>query len=268
MKFPRPKHQAFTVFELLVVVLIVALLVALQLPAWAMTKVRSERLQCGDNLKRVGVAFQTWASSHNDRLPMSVSGAQGGAVFAVGVVAQGATFASNAGKGVFSMFAVMSNELATPKVLYCPAEYRADYSFGLIFGNSTTNTPGFYSDRQTSYFVGVDANLSMPAMLLSGDHNLGDSGNPPAAGQLYGNVKSNFISAGTNANWGATAIGWANNQHRQEGNVLLLDGSVQQFTTPEFRQALNRADSSGRFAGVFALATGSFGTGVNRLQFP
>ena len=270
MKTPAQSQRAFTLVELLVVIAILALLVAIQLPVFAGTKAKVQVISCSDNLKRIGVAFSSWAASHADRMPMFTSSFQGGAAEAVGVRATGLTFASNMSsrKGVFGIFAVMSNELTTPKILYCPSEYRANIAQGDIFGNSTATNTGFFNDNGTSYFIGVDAGFYGPNMLLTGDHNLGDSGNPPATPNIYGDTKGNFISAGTNTVWTANGIGWGNNQHQRLGNVSFMDGSVQTLNTTQLRTALNKTGDTGRTAGIFTLASGSQGTGSNRLQFP
>ncbi len=262
--------HAFTLVELLVLIAIVAILAAIQFPALANTKGKVQRVNCSDNLKRIGVAFRTWSGSHNSRMPMSTSSFQGGALEAVGVRATDATFASNMTprKGVFGIFAVMSNELVTPKILYCPSEYRANIAQGTVFGDESGGNAGFFNDNGTSYFIGVDANDILPNMFLTGDHNLGDTFSPPNAATIYGDGKGNFVSAGTNINWLATSIGWGDNQHRRQGNVALADGSVQNFNSPMLRAALNKTGDSARSPGVFAQSVGSFGTGMNRLQFP
>lgn len=270
----RTRPQAFTMVELVVVILVVAGLVAAQLPALANTKAKVARVYCGGNLKQVGVAFRNWSDDRAGIFPMSHPASQGGAESAVGIRATGSSFAVNypfsGPRGVFGMFVVMSNQLATPRILYCPADTRASYFQGTVFGNSTATNTGFYSDFQASYFVGVDADLSKPAMLLSGDVHIGDGATPPVGANVYGEAFSarKFVSLGTNSNWGATSPGWANTQHALVGNVAFVDGSVQSLDTPQLREALNRSGDLGRSAGSFSQAIGSTGAGVNRLQFP
>lgn len=270
MKNRCTRLQAFTLIELLVVIAILAILVAIQIPARAATKASVARVYCSSNLKRVGIAFRTWAGNHNDRMPMATSYVQGGAYETVGVRASGATFSANMNppKGVFGMFVVMSNELTTPKILYCPSEYRANIQQGSVFGNTVGTNVGFYSDNGTSYFVGVDANTVNPNMLLTGDHNLGDGTTPPTTASIYGESSRWFVALGTNSTWGSQSPGWADNQHQKQGNVTFADGSVQNLTTARLREALNKTGDPGRSAGSFVQATGSLGTGVNRLQFP
>jgi prepilin-type processing-associated H-X9-DG protein len=261
-------EQAFTVLELLVVATVLTFLVLITLPALANTKAGVQRVYCSNNLKQVGLAFHTWATKNNNRFPTFVPGTEGGANTAVGVAANtynNTAFAANypaAGpRGVFGMFVVMSNELKTPKILYCPSEANGNIVQASVFGNTVGTTTGFNSDSYASYFVGVDANENAPSRFLAGDHNLGTGNNQATH-------VSQFVSAGTNAAWTTTAIGWQNNQHAQKGNVLFVDGSVQRLNTPQLREMLNKTGDLGRTAGVFANAPGSVGTGVNRLQMP
>src|SRR6478672_873902 len=60
---PR-KHSGFTRVELLVVIAIIGLLVALLLPPIQMAREASRRSQCANHLRQIGVALQTYESSH------------------------------------------------------------------------------------------------------------------------------------------------------------------------------------------------------------
>jgi prepilin-type N-terminal cleavage/methylation domain-containing protein len=61
--------NGFTLIELLVVVAIIAVLVALLLPALARARDMAKRAACGSNLRQMGVYSQAYSGDNNDRLP-------------------------------------------------------------------------------------------------------------------------------------------------------------------------------------------------------
>ncbi len=58
------RRNAFTLIELLVVIAIVGLLVALLLPAIQAAREAARRSQCGNHLRQIGVALQTYESAY------------------------------------------------------------------------------------------------------------------------------------------------------------------------------------------------------------
>lgn len=265
--------RAFTLVELIVVVALLTLLSALSLSALAGAKPKAQRITCLNNLKQAGLAFQAWAAANGGLTPMQVPQSQGGDAEDVGF--RLVSTSQSTSKGASKIFLCMSNELSTPKVLFCPAEYETTYrqaATTFAGGQIGTNYNVLYTnDLNVSYFIGVDAVKSSPRMLLAGDHNLGGNTNPPkipycGAPSVYSPSFAVWLGTNWTDNMG---VAFMTNQHNQKGNVALADGSVEGFNRSELQTALQNTGDTGRAPGSFLPATGAtMGAGCNRIQLP
>jgi len=213
----RQQAGGFSLFESIVVIVILAVLIAVYLPAVMRPRGCAGGLSCVNNLKQVGLSFRQWALDNGDKYPMQVSVTNGGAMELVG---KGAVFAA---------YRVMSNELNTPKILFCPQESDAKRTCATTFADTVPNsTPypqiPFTNNNNVSYFVGVDATDSLPQMILSGDDNFLVRGVKLRPG--VHEVRSNNLAA------------WTSKRHENQGNICFTDGSVQPLNSRGLMQAL------------------------------
>jgi hypothetical protein len=173
------------------------------LPALAAAKRKAQRVNCVNNLRQTGVAFRVWAGDNGGGYPMAVSTDRGG------------TMELTTGADTFRHFQVMSNELATPRILVCPADMRvAAVNFVRL------------DNQNVSYFVCLDANEVCPQRFLDGDRNL-TADNEPENGILK-------LVPGQPVSWTAAI-------HVNQGNLGLSDGSVQQVSNSALREALKNS---------------------------
>jgi prepilin-type N-terminal cleavage/methylation domain-containing protein len=243
-KIVKSFPKAFTLIELLVVIAIIAILAALLLPALAKAKRAAKKSQCINNIKQDGLAFKVWEGDHGDKYPTYLSTSAWGAQENIYSQHGGG---APAGYGVINIFCVMSNELSTPKILYCPSDISLT---GLTPGNldgpvaTVATNWGSFANINLSYFVEGDAADKYPKMILMGDRNIGSviDGQVGAANLAnYGVLpadKMNMTDMGYSpkavtgcSGLSVKAFGWGwtdPDLHQDSGNLGMADGSAQQ----------------------------------------
>ena len=250
----KPQNKkAFTLIELLVVIAIIAILAAMLLPALAAAKKRAQRISCVNNLKQVGLAFRIWEGDNGDKFPMQLATNYNGVQnFLAYNKANVATLPQNPpGYMPGKAFQVMSNELSTPKVVFCPSDnmhisgrgYATNFADADFLGGGTpTGANGYTTQCKISYFVAGDAMESEPAMIVTGDSSIGNgtSGNGPATYRFADpNVGTPHcrqwdVNGNSGNNWAWTS----SDMHQKAGNILVTDGSVQQLSIQGLKDAM------------------------------
>lgn len=186
-------------------VVVVLFLVLLWLGPYQEARLRAKvaRIVCIKNLRQIGVAHWIWRADHDNQFPASA------------LITNTNMREWIAAGNAVPFFQIMSNELASPNVLVCPAD--RDHEAALSFTNG-------FSAKNISYFLGLDATDTNPQLLLSGDDNF-EIGSVP--------VKPGLLEIPTNA-----PLAWTAARHNFAGNISLADSSVQQVTQSGLRRAL------------------------------
>ena len=249
----QKQKKAFTLIELLVVIAIIAILAAMLLPALAAAKKKAQKISCTNNLKQVGLATRIWGGDNQDKYAMAVPWSSGGAYDYVAHANGGAMTAANPlNPGM--VFMVMSNELSTPKIVYCPSDSAhtldniaaTNFSFGDLIRTPTPavnqKAAGPTANSKVSYFINGDATEVDPQAIMYGDLNIGNqtatAANGAAAYRFGGGAGTQPTSQPAAQQLTTVAIGsqnlaWAwtaNDLHTKSGNLALSDGSVQSAT--------------------------------------
>ncbi len=213
----KQRNHALTLVEVLAIIATVAILAAMLLPAND-GKRKAVIISCANNLKQAGLAYKVWAGDHNDKYPMDIALTNGGTMELINTTE------------AWKTFQVMSNELITPKVVFC-------------YGDSSRNicATNFGEDlkNKISYFIGLNAAGTNATGLLSGDDNFLLNQVPVKPGLL--NVASNApIEWDTTRHGYSIQRGLFSRKKVGNGNLLLNDGSLQIATRLNLIQQFNQ----------------------------
>jgi prepilin-type N-terminal cleavage/methylation domain-containing protein/prepilin-type processing-associated H-X9-DG protein len=210
--------KAFTLIELLCVMAVIGILASLLLPVVNRGRARAKIIGCINNLRQVGLAFQSFGHDHNGQFPMSVPANAGGSEEFTTTSYQltGEFFFS------FRHFQALSNDLGSPKLLACPADTRLPAA-----------TFAYLNNKNLSYFVGLRADYAKPYSVLAGDRNLTND---------YDRMPT-VLRPQLNRGWR-----WTRELHEFKGNLLFADGHVEDKTSQALAARLEQLPFVGELA--------------------
>lgn len=211
-------RHAFTRLELCAGLAAVALLGLLALPALASNRSRGDIAHCLNNLRLIGRAVEMFAGDHVGQPQWRTYTSDGGTRPITGTKPGAAWFE----------FTALSNELATPRILACPAD--TGVKVAAEFSNSGAGgylSTGFRS-AATSYLINLDNPFNSPLNPLAADRNWRTDG--------LANCGNGINNADALFRYGNS--GWTNGVHGLAGHVLRADGRVTLLDTAGSRAAV------------------------------
>jgi type II secretory pathway pseudopilin PulG len=188
-------RAAFALFELLIVLVLIALIAPFLLYSLARYRAKpTPKILCVNNLKNIGIASQIFAADHNGLYPWQ-------------------TPELNRASNAVQIFLSLTNELTIPKILTCQTDSRSP-------ATNWTNL------RLTniSYFIGLDSSSNNPTSILAGDRNILVESQRATSGRIQ-------ILTNANVAWDATQHHHAGNlcmgdAHVQIQNNLRLNDTI------------------------------------------
>ena len=194
------RMNAVTLIELLVVIAIIGLLAAIYVPLTSKAKAKARQVECVSNLRQIGYSFRLFAQEHRGRFPMGVRVRYGGTME---YVSRG---------DAYRHFQALSNLIDTSALVICPAD-RA---------RAATNWVSL-SDANLSYLVGLDARPNNSFHILAADRNI--------TNRAVRNGRVMPVTANS-------VVEWSSGLHEAEGNLLFVDGHVEQADNKRLRRAI------------------------------
>ncbi len=212
----KTNRNAFTRIELAATITALALLCALAAPLLGTTRSDSEQAACFNNLRQMGRAVRQWGDDHGERPPWMTPVSEGGLLSSW-------TRPGNA----WHDYAILSNQLVTPKILACPAD--KNVKVARDWGEFTGI---FFRGNSVSYPIWLHCPPERPRAIITADGNVPFG---PGGGCRFNvnNVNSLRLSPVPDPN-----IRWTNRIHGPAGHILKNDGSVEFTTSSGLRTAV------------------------------
>ncbi len=194
------KFREFTLIELLVVIAIIGILASMLLPALNMARERARRTSCLNNLKQFATSLKTYSSDYADRFP-GYHGSKGLELLRV------------------------NNYLSSYNVYHCPSTSTSEGGknknkerIGYAKGASTFDD--YDDDMEATDTDGGNCDYLYSGYMIDGDSD--------KTGRSDSGIMADIPAQSTDGT--AWKISSRNQNHSDFGNILFVDGHVQQFS--------------------------------------
>ncbi|MCW5560154.1 MAG: hypothetical protein KIT22_20235, partial [Verrucomicrobiae bacterium] len=189
------------------------------------------KITCNGHLKNISFSFRIFTTDNGGYFPFQIS-TNGIATTnqpPANKLAGGTREYASDPASVWRHFAVLSNELSVPVILYCPADRER---------SAATDWAQFTNNRFLSYTLGLTTSWEDPQGILSSDRNLLLDGMP---------LTNAMVTLRSNSNLALDRRIHVDPRTRAEsGNLLLGDGSVHQISSAFLREITRGAIMAGR----------------------
>lgn len=254
---PSPlRRRAFTLIELLVVISIIAVLVAMLLPALSRAKETARRAVCISNLRQLYVLFQSYAMDSNGWLPINPGyTGPGDSVTSASSSyndSNGRVYAGNPDPTGWAILIVQYN--LPLRLLYCPSQ---DWTpWGPPWNQASNNGELHYGYRyntdRVDYYNYLSYGVSGTPGVNPADYYARNAlGDPKRGNKVFMAEAAGYrrdgggaIISRSDVISGVIIRRWA---HQEGGHVVLHNGSVQWYPNKFFSSGYYSWPSNGDF---------------------
>jgi len=221
----RRSLPGFTLTELLIVIMIIAVLAALLFPISRNVREKAKSTTCAQNLRQIGIALTSHISENNGRFPngsLDVSWLRDENGISLGICWYDAAAANMGRENSSTRF----NDPAAdplPDAFSCPSGHRKAYHPAWPYTG----------DYAANMFLGNPKNTINPLRMAALKR-------PEATPYVQDTVKQNQFGQGIyGSGFSKTANAAFAARHNGRGNILWVDGHVSSFTYEEYMKFAN-----------------------------